>query len=134
MERKVIETRPDGTEVVTIEKSGLVVRDAIIGIVGGVAGIAMGGVSVPILNGILPKAITSSKVATYTAIGLGSFTVGEITEHSVRRALTDVSEFTDGIQEEILKKKASQMAEEVSEEVSNSNKKPSAKSVREAKK
>ena len=133
MERKIIETRPDGTEVVTIEKHGLVFRDAIIGIVGGVAGIAMGGVSVPILNGILPKAITSSKVATYAAVGLGSFTVGEITEHSVRRALTDVSEFTDGVQEEILKRKASQMATEVAEEVSN-DKKPTAKTVREAKK
>jgi hypothetical protein len=134
MERKIIETRPDGTEIVTIEKSGVVFRDAVIGIVGGLAGLAMGGVTVPVVSAVLPEAITSSKVATYAAVGLTSFTVGEVTEHSVRRALTDVAEFTDGVQEEVLKRKASKMAEEMAEEVSSNEKKTSAKTVREAKK
>lgn len=106
MEKVTVIENPDGSVTTIREKHGFVVRDGIIGIIGGIAGIAMGGFSVPVIEGILPEAIKASKVASKVAIGLGAFTAGEITEHSVKRALTDVSEFTDDIYAEVMTKRA----------------------------
>ena len=106
MEKVTVIENPDGSVTTIREKHGFVVRDGIIGIVGGLAGIAMGGFSVPIIEGILPEAIKASKLASKAAVALGAFTAGEITEHSVKRALTDVSEFTDDIHSELVTRRA----------------------------
>lgn len=109
MEKVTVIENKDGSTVTIREKNGFVVRDGIISIVGGIAGIAMGGVAVPMIEGILPEVIKASKAASKVAVGLGAFTVGEITEHSVKRALTDVSEFTDDIYYEMATRKAAKI-------------------------
>lgn len=106
MEKVTVIENTDGSVTTIREKRGFVVRDGIIGIIGGVAGIAMGGFSVPVIEGILPEVIKASKVASKVAVGLGAFTVGEVTEHSVKRALTDASEFTDDIHSELVTRRA----------------------------
>lgn len=95
MERRTIEQRPDGTIITTTEKSGLVVRDVIFGVAGTVGGLFMGGISVPIIGELLPVAVKANPMISKAAIGLGSFTVGEITEHSIVRALSDIAEASD---------------------------------------
>lgn len=118
MERMTIVENPDGTTVTTVEKTGLVVRDAIFGIVGAGAGIVLGSASIPVLQGALPKVVCGSPFIRKAAVGIGAFTAGEIAERSVVNALTDIADFGDRAKYEMVRR-ATAMADKVSVSVMN---------------
>lgn len=125
MEKTTITEHPDGTVTTITEKSGFVLRDGIIGLIGAGAGALLGIASVPALSTIIPETVLGSTMARKAAVGVGAFTVGEIAEHSTVRALTETCEFSDRIQYELARKRAVvavQQVEDAKSDVKSSKK------------
>lgn len=135
MEKKTVETRPDGTTVTTVEKTGFVFRDAAISIIA-LAGSSL--VAIPAAAEVarrLPVATnTIEKVGRAATVAATGAAVEGIATMGITNTLNEIADLGDEIAEEVQNRAARIVANETSQAVQEEKSEPKATNVRDAKK